>query len=70
MIRRGSSIFASRTGKQDIFINKETDQDWGLMYDGKHYQVAMILDPDDFHPFSSYLTVPDEILSNLKEWGF
>lgn len=70
LIQKRPSIFVSRTGKQDIVIHKETGENWGAMYDDKRYTIAMILDPENFQPIRSYLTVPDDILANLKAWGF
>ncbi|MBF6650022.1 hypothetical protein [Methylobacter sp. BlB1] len=64
------SIYTNRNGKCDIVIYRETGQNWGAVYDGKHYTIATILDADTLRPIRSYLTVAGDVLDNLKAWGF
>jgi len=69
MIRKGPSIFVSRTGKQDIVIHKENDT-WGAIYDGKRYSIAMMFSAEDYQKIRHFDIVPNDILENLKAWGF
>jgi hypothetical protein len=70
LVRKIPSIFTTRNGKFDIVIHKETGENWGALYSGKRYTIAMILDAETFQPVRSNLTVPNDILNNLKTWGF
>jgi hypothetical protein len=69
MIRKGSSIYVSRTGKQDIVIHKE-NKAWGAIYDGMRYSIAMIFSAEDYQKIRHFDSVPNDILENLKAWGF
>jgi hypothetical protein len=69
MIRKGPSIYVPRTGKQDIVIHKE-NKAWGAIYDGMRYSIAMIFSAEDYQKIRHFDIVPDDILENLKAWGF
>jgi len=69
MIRKGPSIYVPRTGKQDIVIHKENSA-WGAVYESMRYSIAMIFSAEDYQVLRHFDVVPDDILENLKAWGF
>ena len=70
LIRKKPSIFTNRTDKIDIVIHKQTGENWGALYNGKRYTIAMILDAETYQPIRSNHPVPKELLDNLVIWGF
>jgi len=64
------SMFTNRPGQSDIVIHIKTGANWGALYDGCRYTIAKILDAETLEPIRDYSPVPNEVLDNLKTWGF
>jgi hypothetical protein len=65
------SMFTARNGKTDIVIRAINPENWGACINGKFYTICLILAHEDHHIVSDHQrSVSDEILSNLKAWGF
>lgn len=70
LIKRGPSVFVSRSGKEDVKIFKQAE--WGSREsDGKLYNCRRILAAEDGSMVRDYEAVPNEITVEwLRQAGF
>ena len=71
LIRRGPSIFSSRSGRMDVRVMRENPTWGGREIDGKLYTTEKIFDSETGDIVRDYGKLPEEInLPMLVIWGF